>query len=176
MSGWVSLLEKELWLQLFLVVQGRCSLCCRAAPLNQGKHDQMNLLQSYPYYFSNFSDCEKGKQRKSLLSQGYMTEYILDKMIKKLILNSTNSLFLAVWSKKSMKYSWWLHKFPIVNMAGALHIVLGRYLDPVTSLSTQKQLSIRRRSDYRAEFLTPVAKEIQSYIASLNNYPCEQLK
>lgn len=61
-------------------------------------------------------------------------------------------------------------------MAGALHIVLGRYLDPVTSLSTQKQLSIRRRSDYRAEFLTPVAKEIQSYIASLNNYPCEQLK
>lgn len=74
------------------------------------------------------------------------------------------------------KYSWWLHRFPRVNLSGALHIVLGRYLELVTSLSTQKLSSIRSRSDYRTEFLTPVAREILSYIVPLNNYPCEQLK
>lgn len=55
-------------------------------------------------------------------------------------------------------------------------MVLGRYLESVTSLSTQIHSSSRSRSDYWAEFLNPMAKEILSYIAPLNNYPCEQLK
>lgn len=56
-------------------------------------------------------------------------------------------------------------------------MVLGSYLEPVTHLSkTQIYSSSSSRSDYWEEFLNPVAKEILSYIAPLNNYPCEQLK